>query len=181
MITTEDAAPAVGSAPGRSCPLHHRYRPEDFAIDAPAHLRSLDVLYAVGGLYGNPLALDRVLALFDREPGRKRLVFNGDFHWFDADRQVFAQVQRGVLAHEALRGNAETELAAPDADAGADAGCGCAWPDWVGDGVVARSNRILARHWRSVRCSTCPALRCRSWRGSICGWPSADLAGACRP
>lgn len=37
-------APEVGSAPGRSCPLHYRYRPEDFAIAAPEHLRSLDVL-----------------------------------------------------------------------------------------------------------------------------------------
>lgn len=143
MIAVDDAAPSVASAPGRSCPLHYRYRPEDFAIDAPEHLRSLDVLYVVGGLYGNPLALDRVLELFDREQGRKRLVFNGDFHWFDVDPEIFAQVQRGVLAHEALRGNVETELADPNA--GADAGCGCAYPDWVGDGVVERSNRILAR------------------------------------
>jgi hypothetical protein len=143
VIEVDDAAPSVASAPGRSCPLHYRYRPEDFAIDAPEHLRSLDVLYVVGGLYGNPLALDRVLELFDRERGRKRLVFNGDFHWFDADPAVFAQVQRGVLAHDALRGNVETELADPNADA--DAGCGCAYPDWVGDGVVERSNRILAR------------------------------------
>jgi uncharacterized protein (DUF302 family) len=143
VIEVDDAAPSAASAPGRSCPLHYQYRPEDFAIDAPEHLRSLDVLYVVGGLYGNPLALDRVLEMFDRERGRKRLVFNGDFHWFDADPEVFAQVQRRVLAHEALRGNVETELADPNADA--DAGCGCAYPDWVGDGVVERSNRILAR------------------------------------
>lgn len=143
VAAPDDRAPAVGSAPGRSCPLHYRYRPEDFAIAAPDHLRALDVLYVVGGLYGNPLALDRVLDMFDRERGRKRLVFNGDFHWFDADPEIFARVQRDVLAHEALRGNVETELADPDADA--EAGCGCAYPDWVGDGVVERSNRILAR------------------------------------
>lgn len=143
MIAADDRALPEVSAPGRSCPLHYRYRPEVFAIEAPAHLRSLDVLYVVGGLYGNPLALERVLDLFERERGRKRLVFNGDFHWFDADPQVFARVQRAVLAHDALRGNVETELADPDADA--DAGCGCAYPDWVGDGVVERSNRILAR------------------------------------
>lgn len=131
--------------PGRSCPLHYRYRPEDFAVDAPAHLQSLDVLYVVGGLYGNELALERVLEMFDRERGRKRLVFNGDFHWFDADPASFARVQRGVLAHEALRGNVETELAALPAQDGDDTGCGCAYPEWVGDGVVERSNRILAR------------------------------------
>jgi hypothetical protein len=146
--TLEDGAP-VRSAPGRSCPLSYRHRPEDFAVAAPAHLQALDVLYVVGGLYGNDLALQRVLELFDRERGRKRLVFNGDFHWFDADPDVFAEVQRTVLAHDATRGNVETELAAPD-DA-SDAGCGCAYPDWVGDGVVERSNRILARLRRATR------------------------------
>jgi hypothetical protein len=143
VIAVDEAALSADTSPGRSCPLHYRYRPEAFAVGAPEHLQSLDVLYVVGGLYGNELALERVLTLFDRERGRKRLVFNGDFHWFDADAATFSRVQRGVLAHEALRGNVETELAAPDAQA--DAGCGCAYPDWVGDGVVERSNRILAR------------------------------------
>jgi len=143
---TAPAAPAA--APGRSCPLHYRYAPEDFAVDAPARLQGLEVLYVVGGLYGNELALQRVLALFEAERGRKRLVFNGDFHWFDVDPAAFARVQHAVLAHEALRGNVETELADPAADS--DAGCGCAYPDWVGDGVVERSNRILARLRRAA-------------------------------
>jgi len=143
VIATDEAPSSVDASPGRSCPLHYRYRPEVFAAAAPEPLQSLEVLYVVGGLYGNELALARVLELFDRERGRKRLVFNGDFHWFDADPAVFSRVQRGVLAHEALRGNVETELADPVADA--DAGCGCAYPAWVGDGVVERSNRILAR------------------------------------
>ena len=132
-----------GSQPGRSCPLHYRYRPEDLAIDAPENLRDLDVLYVVGGLYGNELALERVLELFGREQGNKRLVFNGDFHWFDTDPATFKRVQRGVLEHVALRGNVETELAAPASDE--DAGCGCAYPEWVGAEVVERSNRILKR------------------------------------
>ena len=153
MIAVEDPAPSVGSAPGRSCPLHYRYRPEDFAVDAPEHLRSLEVLYVVGGLYGNVPALERVLELFERERGRKRLVFNGDFHWFDADPATFARVQKAVLANGATRGNVETELATEDE--GADAGCGCAYPDWVGDGVVERSNRILGR----LRLATTAAQR----------------------
>jgi hypothetical protein len=143
MTAVEEAQAGLGSAPGRSCPLHYRYRPETIAVDAPPHLQSLDVLYVVGGLYGNTLALDRVLELFERESGRKRLVFNGDFHWFDADPDAFAHVQRQVLVHEALRGNVETELSVPDSEG--DAGCGCAYPDWVADGVVERSNRILKR------------------------------------
>jgi hypothetical protein len=171
VIALEDPEPSVASAPGRSCPLHYRYRPEDFVIDAPAHLRSLDVLYVVGGLYGNALALERVLDLFDRERGRKRLVFNGDFHWFDVDPEVFAQVQQGALTYEALRGNVETELAAPDADAAA--GCGCAYPDWVGDGVVERSNRILAR------LRTAADARQRAALSALPMWLRADV-GALR-
>ena len=131
------------TTPGRSCPLHYRYRPEDMACAAPPHLQTLEVLYVVGGLYGNPWALDSVLSMFEQERGRKRLVFNGDFHWFDAEPGLFSRVQRAVLAHEATRGNVETELAT--ADPAADAGCGCAYPDWVGDGVVERSNRMFTR------------------------------------
>jgi len=133
-------------APGRNCPLHYRYRPSDFAVPASA---SCDVLYVVGGLYGNLPALQRTIDLFERERGDKRLVFNGDFHWFDIDEQAFAQIQRGVLAFEVTRGNVETELAAPASRDGEDTGCGCAYPDWVGDAVVERSNRIL-QHLRST-------------------------------
>ncbi len=129
---------------GRSCPLHYRYPPSVFATAAPPALDGAEVLYVVGGLYGNELALHEVLRLFDAERGNKRLVFNGDFHWFDADPAVFDRIQRNVLAHHALRGNVETELAAETAAAD-DAGCGCAYPAWVGDEVVERSNRILRR------------------------------------
>ncbi|MBC7938145.1 MAG: hypothetical protein H7Z19_00025 [Chitinophagaceae bacterium] len=154
-------------SPGRSCPLHYRYRPEDFAVPAPVHQQALDVLYVVGGLYGNDLALARVLELFDAERGRKRLVFNGDFHWFDADPATFARVQRGVLAHGATRGNVETELATEDE--GGDAGCGCAYPDWVGDGVVERSNRILGR----LRLAT--TVRQRAELSALPMWLRADV------
>jgi len=145
-------------APGRSCPLHYRYRASDFAL--PAHDRC-EVLYVVGGLYGNVQALQRVIALFERERGAKRLVFNGDFHWFDVDARAFEQIQRGVLGFDATRGNVETELAAADAPAGVDAGCGCAYPEWVGDGVVERSNRILGRLRDTARAmvGACDALQ----------------------
>lgn len=124
--------------PGRSCPLHYRYTPACFARAAEA---ACEVLYVVGGLYGNGEALDAVLRLFDAERGDKRLVFNGDFHWFDVDPALFRRVNTQVLAFDALRGNVETELADPAADD--NAGCGCAYPAWVGDGLVERSNRIL--------------------------------------
>jgi hypothetical protein len=139
--TAADAPPEP--APGRSCPLHYQYGPRSFV--RPPDVSAVDVLYVVGGLYGNELALHRVLDLFAAERGRARVVFNGDFHWFDVDPAVFERVQRQVLAHTALRGNVETELATEPTDADDDAGCGCAYPDWVGDAVVERSNRILRR------------------------------------
>jgi hypothetical protein len=46
-----------------------------------------------------------------------------------------------VLAHAAIRGNVESEIASPVDGAG----CGCAYPQWVGDAEVERSNRIVER------------------------------------
>ena len=134
-------------APGRSCPLHYRYDPAVFAVPATAHC---EVLYVVGGLYGNAPALARVLELFAREHGEKRLVFNGDFHWFDVSDGSFAAINAAVLGFDATRGNVETELADGPADIDSDgqstdAGCGCAYPAWVSDDVVRRSNQIMAR------------------------------------
>jgi hypothetical protein len=126
---------------GRSCPLHYRYAPSSFASATPIEC---ETLYVVGGLYGNEPALDAVLALFEHETGHKRLVFNGDFNWFNVEPEAFARLNQRVLGFDALRGNVETELAA-EASPEDDAGCGCAYPDWVGDDVVTRSNRILQR------------------------------------
>ncbi|MGH8724743.1 MAG: hypothetical protein ACREU1_07770, partial [Burkholderiales bacterium] len=113
--------------PGRGCPLSYRY-------DAAAAFNKIDLraetLWIAGGLYGNPFALERLLELHGREPGPKALVFNGDFHWFDVED--FIAIDDAVRAHPATRGNVETELAAPFAGAG----CGCGYPDWVGDGTV---------------------------------------------
>ncbi|RVT49601.1 metallophosphoesterase family protein [Rubrivivax albus] len=165
-----DVAPTP-PAPGRSCPLHYRYRPEDLAVPPPAGLQDLEVLYVVGGLYGNLVALHRVLQLFSQESGRKALVFNGDFHWFDAEPAWFDAVQQGVLAHWAIRGNVETELA--DEAAAGDAGCGCAYPDWVDNAVVDRSNRIHAR----LRSVTSAAQR--RTLAKLPMWLRADVGG-CR-
>lgn len=123
--------------PGRSCPLSYRYEPRVFAR-APD--LAADTLYIVGGLYGNAQALDVVREMHASEPGA-RLVFNGDFNWFNAERASFVAVNRAVLACTATRGNVETEIAAKSEQAG----CGCAYPDWVSDADVARSNEIMAR------------------------------------
>lgn len=136
-------SPVLDESPGRSCPLHYRYAPGVFARRPDAGLAGLDTLYVAGGLYGDEHALGALLRLFEREKGRAALVFNGDFHWLDADARVFERIQRTVLTHVATRGNVETELAHEQADP--QAGCGCAYPLWVDGRAVARSNRILAR------------------------------------
>jgi hypothetical protein len=125
----------VSDGAGRSCPASYGYGP---AVFRRAPDFASDTLYVIGGLYGNPQALDQVERIAAQEPGAT-LAFNGDFHWFDTDPAVFADINRRVLRHIALRGNVETELAADDAGFG----CGCGYPDDVSDAEVERSNQIL--------------------------------------
>jgi hypothetical protein len=121
---------------GRSCPLHYRYRPE--VLNRPAELAA-ETLYVIGGLYGNTEALLALQDLVRREPqDGLRLVFNGDFNWFDVAPAEFERINQAVLQHTALQGNVEAELGAPSG-----AGCGCAYPDSVSAEVVDRSNRIM--------------------------------------
>ena len=125
-------------AAGRVCPYDYRYSPRVFAR-APDF--AAETLYVVGGLYGNLPALSAidVLAAMERAPVTR--VFNGDFHWFDAEPDWFAGIEAGIAPHWALRGNVETEIARAN-DIGV--GCGCAYPEGVPAAVVARSNEILS-------------------------------------
>lgn len=138
------AVPAAAGAqpeldtPGRSCPISYRYTP---AVFKRSPQWRCDTLFVVGGLYGNPYALQALLDRVARESGSVQVVFNGDFHWFDIDEDAFAQIERTVARHGALRGNVETELAS----ASDQAGCGCGYPEWVSDAEVARSNTIIER------------------------------------
>lgn len=120
---------------GRDCPLDYRLAPEAFSGEP---LFDCQVLYVVGGLYGNRQALAALQRRLAVEPNA-RVVFNGDAHWFDRDPQIFQHIEEGLSAHLALRGNVETELGRAD-DSGA--GCGCAYPMNVDDQVVERSNAI---------------------------------------
>lgn len=128
----------MAEGPGRICPVAYRYGAR--ALAAAATLQT-ETLWVAGGLYGNYEALERLLELYEDEPGAKALVFNGDFHWFDVALADFLRVDDAVLAHRATRGNIEAELAIPESGAG----CGCAYPEWVGDAEVDRSNHIMER------------------------------------
>lgn len=126
------------SVAGRTCPLHYRYPP--WALAHPADIET-ETLYVIGGLYGNRPALETILALSELERGSVCQVFNGDFNWFNVDSAGFSTINKVVLAHRAVRGNIETELASENCDAG----CGCAYPQWVDDATVERSNQIMRR------------------------------------
>jgi hypothetical protein len=99
-------------------------------------------IYVVGGLYGNAFALDAVEALASAEEAPVQLVFNGDAHWFDAEQGAFAALDSRLARYLGIAGNIELEIAR-SLDVGA--GCGCAYPPSVDDGIVERSNAILER------------------------------------
>lgn len=125
---------------GRACPVDYRLPPDAFAGEPE---RRCDVLYVVGGLYGNPFALEAVKALVAAEDGPVLTVLNGDMHWFDKTAENFAALEDAVAAagegYVPLVGNVEAELRRQQ-DVGV--GCGCAYPDCTDDESVSRSNRI---------------------------------------
>jgi len=148
-VSLAQAAPEPHA--GRMCPVDYHYPPAVF--DRPPDIAG-DTLYVAGGLYGNLQALDAIERLAGAESTPPTIVFNGDFHWFDAEPAWFAEVERRVTPYPALRGNVETEIART-ADIGA--GCGCAYPPDVDEDVVRRSNDIL----RELHAQTLAAARAR--------------------
>lgn len=124
---------------GRSCPLDYRTAPGDFR-EAP-HLTARTV-YVVGGLYGNPEALETLLEMKAAEERRGEsvtLIFNGDFNCWNVDPATFRLINETVLEHTAIRGNAEAELARP----GEYVGCGCNYPSYIDPSVTEQSNKII--------------------------------------
>ena len=120
---------------GRSCPLRYQY---GAAALAKAPLKPCDHLWVVGGLYGNPFALDAIERMASQDHGRTQLCFNGDFNWFNRSAADFEHINQRVLRHDCVLGNVEAELGEP-LDA---ADCGCSYPEHVDQGVVDRSNAI---------------------------------------
>ena len=136
---------------GRVCPRDYTYAPTVFARGPDF---AAETLYVIGGLYGNLPALEQIESLATRERTAPTFVYNGDFHWFDADPGWFAEIEGAVTPHRALRGNVEFEVAR-NADVGV--GCGCAYPESVDADVVNRSNIIL----RQLRPHATPHARAR--------------------
>jgi hypothetical protein len=133
--------PGLSSAPGRTCPIRYHYGPRAIA-EAPT--RQAEVLYVIGGLYGNAQALATIQEMLAEESAaglQATACFNGDFNWFDIADSDFLHINQAVAQHDAIAGNVEAELASDSLSAG----CGCAYPEEVSDLVVARSNRIFER------------------------------------
>jgi hypothetical protein len=158
-----EASFGAGLGVGRTCPLDYCYQPTVFARGADF---TADVLYVVGGLYGNLAAIDELEALASTEQASVTFVFNGDFHWFDADRKWFDDVETRLSRYGALRGNVETEISRMR-DIGA--GCGCAYPPTVDDLTVRRSNQILGvlKFVAQGRAATCDRLSHRPLYGTL--------------
>ncbi|AOU97976.1 hypothetical protein BI364_08360 [Acidihalobacter yilgarnensis] len=130
-----------GIRPGRNCPMHYRYSASVFHRSP---VLEADILYVIGGLYGNVEALNAVLAmkrLEERRGAGVTLFFNGDFNWFNVNLDDFKIINDTVLEHAAIQGNVEAELG----ESGHGVGCGCAYPTSTSDEVVEHSNRIMDR------------------------------------
>ena len=138
---------------GRVCPADYRIAPNAFT--GPCE-HEADVLYVVGGLYGNPFALRAVEGLMAAEdPAHRTLaVFNGDMHWFDKAAENFEAIERAAAGHVLLVGNVEAELRRQES---VGVGCGCAYPECTPDDAVSRSNRIHLMLSRAVGAH--PALK----------------------
>jgi hypothetical protein len=144
MLLEGDLVKAGNSAmneAGRFCPLDYTISSNSFK--ASSDVPNYDLVYIVGGLYGNTCALEVILAAFAKEPfERKQLVFNGDFHWFDISVDQFREIEHGTSSGLRLRGNVETEISRP-VSGDDDVGCGCAYPPEVSDVDVSYSNQII--------------------------------------
>ena len=96
---------------GRVCPVDYHI-PADAFAGAPQ--RSCEVLYVVGGLYGNLFALNAVKSMVAEETADTLVVFNGDMHWFDKTAENFDALEQTVATagerFVPLVGNVEAEL-----------------------------------------------------------------------
>src|SRR5258706_1610396 len=94
----------MARTPGRSCPRHYRYSPAVFGRAADLEAQSL---YIVGGLYGNPFALEAVVDL--PRPEGANLVFYGGFHWVQVRAGEIQKRHASALEHAGLPGDVWAE------------------------------------------------------------------------
>ena len=118
---------------GRNCSLEYILQ-KNWAADVK--MIESDVIYIVGGLYGNRYALEIINKMAQDE--NAKVVFNGDMHWFDVEKEDFLKIEELSEDSIKLLGNVEFELL----NNTSSLGCGCNYPEDVSNGVVERSNII---------------------------------------
>ena len=131
------------------CPLSYRVVGE---LEAAPEEGPLASLWVAGGLYGNPEALRTLLSLVDEDAelarplageGSVKVLFNGDFHFFDRRPEDWASIDETIRGHRhalVSLGNCEMEATRPTPGAG----CGCAYPAYVADRVSVNADAIVA-------------------------------------
>ena len=163
---------AAMNEPGRNCPLHYRYA----RAPSPGRERRCEVLYVVGGLYGNEQALERVLELFDARARRQAARVQRRLPLVRRRRRRRSRRSSAACSRfSATRGNVETELAAPQSHDGATPAAAAPIPT----GWVTTSSR--ARTVSSRGCAT-PRAHClaRATRCSPCRCGCASTSGGAR-
>lgn len=102
------------------------------------------VVFVVGGLYGNVEALAAVeTRVIEESHSSPLVIFNGDFNFLNVQPSDFAKINRTIMAkYKAIAGNVEVEAVNTSMN---ESSCGCAYPMYVGDDVVNRSNSIVQR------------------------------------
>ena len=90
---------------GRNCSLEYILKK-----DWTKKIKKLEeeVVYIVGGLYGNSYALEIINKMAQNE--NAKVVFNGDMHWFDIEKEDFLKVEELSKDSIKLLGNVEFEL-----------------------------------------------------------------------
>ncbi|GMI40498.1 hypothetical protein TrCOL_g10995 [Triparma columacea] len=138
------------SASTPSCPLSYRSSPSKFGTIPLTNLKNPDLLYVVGGLYGNTNALSKIAHLASLESTPPTIIFNGDFNFFNVSPSSFHSINSAVLNgphHVATAGNVEREISSSSSYIG----CGCSYPSFVGEAVVSRSDDIVSRLHETCR------------------------------
>lgn len=117
---------------GRICPI-------DYKIDSKLFKNinniNYETIYIAGGIYGNYFALKSLVEMAKKD--NAFIILNGDYHWFDYDYYSFLCIEDIIKDYMVLNGNVEKELLRNEST-----GCGCAYPNYVDDDVVKRSNHI---------------------------------------
>lgn len=167
---------------GRFCPPYYGYGAKKLAACATDEA---DTLLVAGGVYGNLEALDAIERRYQQERaelgagGRVRVVFNGDFNFFNATPDAWNAVNRRIYAAapdgwSASLGNVEFEAAQLGGSELAG-GCGCAYPENVSDETVSRSNQIVQLLVRAA--AEAPSWS-REWLGGLQMYAACRVGGA---